>query len=224
MEKSIISFIPIRDGSQGLYGKNMKVLNGKPLYMYSVELSLNMKIDCVISTDIKTILESKDLDENITLIKRPNYLCNNQSKMEDVILHFIDTLKIKDTIIILLQATSPLRRKLDVQKSLDLFLRSNFELVMTVKEVDNKILKSGFVNNNKFKSLSKINFCYMNRQDLPKVYCPNGAVYIFNSDWFKNNKGFETKKTGVILMDSETSIDIDTIQDFNNASDYFSNR
>ena len=49
----------------------------------------------------------------------------------------------------------------------------------------------------------------MRRQDLPKVYMGNGAIYIVMIDDFINNNSFYTDKTKSYLMSNLKSIDID---------------
>lgn len=52
------------------------------------------------------------------------------------------------------------------------------------------------------------------RQDLPKVYVLNGAVYIAETGFIKENKSFLTEKTVGYIMSGENSVDIDTELDF----------
>ena len=214
MGNSIISLVPARKNSKGFKNKNVKLLNGLPLFQHSVNLSLKMGIECVISTDIESILESEQ-HSKVKIIDRPKKLCEDNSKIEKVILHFIEHLGLSNYTIVLLQATSPLRRISDVQKSLDLFSNNMYDLVLTVRKIKNKFLKSGFIDGTKFSPVSKVSYCFENRQFLPDIYLPNGAVYIFNSDWFRKNKGFQSNHIGAVLMDDTNSIDIDSENDFN---------
>ena len=55
---------------------------------------------------------------------------------------------------------------------------------------------------------------FMNRQDLPKVYSPNGAIYIFSVKDYLMNNYYPTSKIGVYEMPKSRSIDIDNEEDF----------
>ena len=59
MKRKIIAFIFARGGSKGLLGKNIRLLNGKPLIAHSIELANN--IDCIdeiiVSTDSEEIAQ-----------------------------------------------------------------------------------------------------------------------------------------------------------------------
>jgi N-acylneuraminate cytidylyltransferase len=52
------------------------------------------------------------------------------------------------------------------------------------------------------------------RQDLPKVYALNGAVYIAQVEWLLNNRSFITDETHAYIMPKERSVDIDDEMDF----------
>lgn len=52
------------------------------------------------------------------------------------------------------------------------------------------------------------------RQDLPRVYVPNGAVYVAESNFIIKNKSFLTEETVGYIMLGENSVDIDTEMDF----------
>jgi len=53
----------------------------------------------------------------------------------------------------------------------------------------------------------------MPRQELPKVYQPNGAIYIVKISDFLKNKTLFTNKTIKFTMSPKKSIDIDTFDD-----------
>ena len=84
---------------------------------------------------------------------------------------------------------------------------------------DKGFLKFGLQENDIFRPLS--NYTFSNAQSLPKVVRPNGAFYIFNSDWFVQNKGFIGGKFGLLEMSQADSIDVDTLEDFQKCESLF---
>ena len=58
--------------------------------------------------------------------------------------------------------------------------KNKYSMVMSVTEKESKILKYGLVENNIYYPIHNSGSVFMNRQDLPKVYSPNGAIYIFS--------------------------------------------
>ena len=78
---SVVAFIFARGGSKGLPGKNIRLLNGKPLIAWSIEHALNVKrIDRVIvSTDSEEIAKvAKQYGAEVPFI-RPAELATDDS-------------------------------------------------------------------------------------------------------------------------------------------------
>ena len=80
--------IPARSGSKRVKGKNIKVLNKKPLISYSIEQCLKIKnIEILVSTNDKNIFEiCKEYNLNVPF-ERPDYLCQDNSSSRSIIIH-----------------------------------------------------------------------------------------------------------------------------------------
>ena len=55
------------------------------------------------------------------------------------------------------------------------------------------------------------------RQELPRTYAINGAVYVAKINWFIQKKEFINDETIAHIMPAERSVDIDSQLDFNYA-------
>lgn len=208
-----IPVIPIRKGSQGLLNKNTKLLAGKKLYKYSMDQAIRIFGKCVISTDIEEVLETSFTPECF-ILKRDKKLCLNNTIMEEVIHNIITEMNLEDEVIVLLQATSPLRNDKDIENAIDLY-EDNFDLVLSVCETNSNILKSGLMlKGDKFNACYDGKYLFKNRQYLPKVYRPNGAIYIIKAKDFISFDGFNCENIGGYLMPKERSYDIDKLEDF----------
>ena len=115
----IIAIIPARAGSKGIPRKNLKLLNGIPLIAYSIIAANQSKMieKVIVSTDDNEIAEVSS-SYGAEIVLRPNEISNDTAQSEDALLHCIDFLKsnfdyIPD-LIVFLQATSPLRKKTDI--------------------------------------------------------------------------------------------------------------
>jgi CMP-N-acetylneuraminic acid synthetase len=206
------AIIPARDGSQGLPRKNLCTVGGIPLYMRAVTQAIDAGASkVIISTNIPEILDA-EFNNKISVINRPNHLSGNLSKMSDVIKHACETSFTVGTVV-LLQPTSPLRQTSDIKKALDIFSEAKYELVLTITDADSSVLKYGFVDNGRFLPVVNPDYCFSNRQDLPRLYKPNGAIYIFDAVWFLKNGSFSTSSIGSSYMDPRQSIDIDSMAD-----------
>ena len=190
--------------------------NGMPLYMRTVHQALRVTKKVIISTDIEDIIKTK-LPKGCITDKRPQYLSKDDTKISSVISRIIKKYKLSDKIILLLQATSPLRSDHDIHSSIELFESKKHSLVFTVKEQNREVLKYGLIKNNIYLSLSQSKFLFENRQSLPMVYGHNGAVYIFKAGDFLRNNDFPHDNIGCIIMSAKRSIDIDNLRNFKEA-------
>ena len=216
-----ISIIPVRAGSKGLPKKNIKKINGIPLYCLAVNQALRVTKRCILSTDIKEIINLPQ-PEDCILHKRKKNLCEDNSQMKDVILNIIEELKLEDYFIVLLQATSPLRRDFDITQCIKLFSSNPNSMVMSASKENSEILKSGFIDEDGFfKGLRDTSDCFKNRQSLPPVYKPNGSIYVFSAKDFLNSNSFPTKLIRIFEMPKDRSLQIDTEEDYVKISKYF---
>jgi CMP-N-acetylneuraminic acid synthetase len=205
--------IPLRAGSKGLPGKNTRVLSGQPLYRHAVDAALAAGAQrVVLSTDISEI-QTALLPAQVQVIARPPDLCGDAVPMAPVVSHALQWAACTGTVV-LLQATSPLRQVTDIQAALDLFCTGQYELVMSVTEADRGVLKWGRLDGKRFVPLSDPAHCFANRQSLPPVVRPNGAVYVVDAEWFLARGSFVTPHIGVVPMTASRSQDIDTLADF----------
>lgn len=213
----LLAIIPARGGSKGLKGKNIIDLAGKPLIGWTIKASLKSKYittTVVSSNDDKILKISEEFGAHT--IKRSDNLSQDDTSTESVIenvLKNIENITLYDYLI-LLQPTSPLRDEHDIDSSVELLLKKNASALISVKKIDNKILKAFKKDKNGYLGgISNNLYPFMPRQDLPQTYMPNGAIYIVHLKEFIKNKKLFTDKTISFLMTEEKSIDIDTKED-----------
>jgi CMP-N,N'-diacetyllegionaminic acid synthase len=213
--------ITARGGSKGIPKKNIKLLNGKPLIQYSIDIARKFTDDSNIclSTDSKEIIEvAKTLGLDVPFI-RPSELSTDSATSYAVIMHALEYFQSQGKVydrVVLLQPTSPLRKEIHVRESLELF-DEDTELVVGVKvEIDPSYLfleegANGFLK-------KKFHFNYTRRQDVPVVYLINGAIYIYSVEALKKYPSGQFIKMKKYVMDATSSIDIDTPIDWEVAS------
>lgn len=208
--------IPARGGSKGIPHKNIKLLNGKPLIQYSIEIARQLADDndICLSTDdeeIKAVAEKLGL--NVPFL-RPDYLASDTATTSDVIVHalkFYENLGRHYDTVVLLQPTSPLRTVQNVKDCLALYT-SELDMVTTVKEssVSAVLCKEnadGFLE-------QVIGGSTVRRQDAEKWYEYNGAVYVINAEAVKEKGLGGFTKIKKCVMAEENSMDIDTMLDW----------
>ena len=144
-------------------------------------------------------------------------MAGDDSSSIDVILHVLDYLENRGELpdlFVLLQPTSPLRTSEDIEASINLFLESDCDSLVSVCELDHRSLlnfslEDGFLVQNNNEALFN-----SRRQDIPTHYSLNGAIYITTPEFIRKNKSFYSDKTIPHVMSKEKSIDIDTSFDF----------
>jgi N-acylneuraminate cytidylyltransferase len=222
--------IPARGGSKGLPGKNIKPLNDVPLIFYSIDVARKFMNDSniCISTDDTKIKNLVEKGRNLKVpFVRPSELATDSAGTYEVLIHALDfyemQMKKNYDAIVLLQPTSPFRTKKDVENALHLFNPSQHDMVVSVVETKSNPYFSLFEENDSgFLEQSKKSN-YTRRQDCPKVYEYNGAVYVINVNSLKKMKINEFVRIQKSLMDKENSLDIDTPFDWEIA-EYFAKK
>ena len=214
MKNEILAIIPARGGSKGIPRKNIRLLARKPLIAYSIEASLKSKyIDrVVVSTEDEEIAEiSKRYEAEV--IERPKEVARDDSPTIDAIFHALEVLKAEENyepdIAILLQPTSPLRNAEDIDSAIELFLNADCESVVSVCEFKHSPYWCFVIEGGYLKSLFGDEYLRRRRQDLEKVYMPNGAIYISTPENLRIYKSFYCPRTIPYIMPPERSIDID---------------
>lgn len=214
----LVAVVPVREGSKGLVGKNIRLLDGVPLYLHAVRQGMRTVGRVLVSTDIAEI-DQKNLPEGCILCPRPVEFATDHTPMAPVIAHLIETQFLHGCTLVLLQATSPLREDADIAAAVALHAEGCYDLVMSVVERDRSVLKYGTLSDGDFIAMRDPSFCFQNRQMLPPVYGPNGAVYVFSAAEFMNVGNFPTRRIGAVEMPATRSVDIDTVEDFRHVED-----
>ncbi|WP_417333253.1 cytidylyltransferase domain-containing protein [Halarcobacter sp.] len=221
--KSFLSIIPARGGSKRLPRKNILKILDKPLIAYSIEAGLNSKyIDkLIVSSDDDEILSiSKDYGAEI--IKRPANLAEDTTTTFDTLKHVVENISEEYEYIVLLQATSPLRKSSHIDEAIKLLEEKKADAIISVCEMEHSPLWSNTLpSDNSMKLFLKDEIKNKKSQDLEKYYRLNGAIYICRTDKFLENKGFFLEENiYAYIMDRKDSIDIDEEIDFIIASEF----
>jgi len=84
----VVALLMGRKGSKGFPGKNLHLVNGKPLAYYPMKAASECaEIDKIyLSTDDEKLMELAE-NNNVEIIKRPAYLCTEDALGEDVYVH-----------------------------------------------------------------------------------------------------------------------------------------
>lgn len=210
--------IPARGGSKGIPGKNIKVLNSRPLIYYTLDAACEV-------TSSENICVSTDSDEIIQVVKeygldvpfkRPGDLSTDTASSYEVILHAIDFYEragIKYNRVVLLQPTSPFRTGTHIREALSLY-HSSLDMVASVKITHGNPYYYLFEENSEGLLYRSKSGSFTRRQDCPVVYELNGAIYIMNIQSLKIKPHTKFSRIKKYVMTEENSLDIDTKYDW----------
>lgn len=219
--KSVIAIVPARAGSKGLPGKNIKLLNSKPLINWTIEQALDSSFidNVVVSTDCPRIYMIATRAGATVPFLRPKSLATDNSSTYDVIGHcikFYSLLNINYDYIVLMEPTSPLRKKNDIDnmiKKLDSH-SDQFDSIVSLGLADHHpgILKT--LNKEKVANYLQSSVSNLQRQAYPPVYFPFGVGYIAKTQAYLEQKTFYTSSCMGYTIERFQNYEIDDICDF----------
>ena len=215
----ILVIIPARGGSKGIPHKNIKPLNGKPLIHYSIDEAREIVGDediCVSTDDPEIIKCVENYGLKVPFI-RPEELATDTAGTYEVLLHalnYYEKLGRHYDVVLLLQNTSPFRKAEQIKEALKLYT-PDVDMVVSVKECAANPYYCVFEENSEgYLHVCKGDGNIFRRQDAPKVYEYNGAIYIMNAETLKSTHMHKMQKRVKYVMDDRSSFDLDTMWDW----------
>jgi len=227
----ILGLIPARGGSKGIPGKNIKPLRGKPLLQYTFEAAKNSKLlnNVILSSEDEAIIEiAKQLELEVPF-KRPINLAEDSSSSLEVVQHALNYyLKqgINFDAVCLLQPTTPFRKDGFIDECILKFKDGNFDSLVSVREVPKEYNPHWVFEENQgaLKIATGEKEIISRRQDLPKAYHRDGAVYLTKTEVLLNENSLYGKNIGFIDTTNSPYANIDTQEDWKKAEEMLENK
>lgn len=214
----VLFLITARGGSKGVPGKNIKLLNGRPLLYYTIDAAREITSDqnICLSTDSKEIIKAATKHGLSVPFVRPEELATDKSGSYDVLLHAVNyyrSIGRNYKTLVLLQPTSPFRNSQHIAEALELY-SYGIDMVVSVCESDKSPYYSLFEENNDGYLIKVKQAEFQTRQECPPVYSYNGAIYVINIESLLECPLSSFKKIKKYLMSKTESVDIDTMTDW----------
>jgi len=212
--QKVLGVITARGGSRGVPGKNIRVVGGKPLIAWTIEAGKSSKyLDrLVLSSDDDGIIGVAQTYGCEVPFKREARLAADDTPGIDAVLDALDRCPGYDWVV-LLQPTSPLRTADDIDGAMQKCIELGAPACVSVCEAEQSPFWMYFQKESRLYPIIEAPLIER-RQDLPKAYALNGAVYVAESSWLAQQKTFMTSSTVAYEMSPERSLDIDTEIDF----------
>jgi CMP-N,N'-diacetyllegionaminic acid synthase len=227
----ILGFIPARGGSKGVPGKNIKLLNGKPLLQYTAEIALESQYltDVILSSeDTQIISVAKSLGIQVPFI-RPLALSEDKTPTIDVIIHALRWFENQNIIfdaVCLLQVTSPFRTVKFLDRAIEKFITSGCDSLVSVQKVPHEYNPHWTFEVNldgNLKIATGEDQIISRRQELPIAYHRDGNIYIIKTEVLLQQHSLFGKSISFIESSPELYVNIDTTADWEKAEQIIKN-
>jgi CMP-N,N'-diacetyllegionaminic acid synthase len=207
-----------RGGSKGVPGKNVWVVAGKPLIVYSIEQAKASELfDLVaISSDSDEILDVAHRSGADILVHRPGELATDTAPKMPVIQHAARTVEdrigAKFDVFVDLDATSPLRLPADIVGAVRLLEDSGVSQVITGMPAR----RSPYFNLVELDEVGQVRLAkqgdepFVRRQDTPLCFDMNSSIYVWTRPGLFGWGYPFNPDTRLFMMPDERSIDIDS--------------
>lgn len=212
-----IAYIPARSGSKGIPKKNIRPLCGKPLMGWMIEAALKTGLfdRVMVSTDTEEFAEvARSCGAWVPFLRDPAVAKDTTSTIETVCSDKARLEAIGETFgtFCLLQATCPLCRAEDIASAVKMSERVKAGVVSVVRTESRPFLMRTV--DEEGHALPILNEKeVLRRQDEPVFFQLNGAIYVNPWEEVKSDLKFAYNPFAYI-MDAISSIDIDTLADF----------
>jgi CMP-N,N'-diacetyllegionaminic acid synthase len=172
----ILGITPARGGSKGIPRKNIKIIAGKPLLGWTIEAARNSKLlnRYVVSTEDEEIARIAE-QGGAEVLPRPSEYANDEAGTLAVLQHAVS--QIDCDIVVLLQATSPIRKPGLIDECIREFIENEYDSHAT-----------GFIC--KYIEYGKNE---LRRQDINGFFYDDGNVYIMKAELIKKGDRYGDK-------------------------------
>ncbi len=209
------ALVPARIGSKRLQKKNIKILKGRPLICWTIDVLLESDVfyDITVSTESDEIAETVReyySEREVKILKRPPDLAQDDSPLRDVVLHYMDNRSNLDWYGVFMP-TFPFRKKEKIREAYNAILTRYPWKIISTTDIEYCLLDFYYPIEEGVKQFFRP----------PPLFCKyNLPVYKMSSLKYREELWYmyglaSQERVYRLILSTEETIDIDTIDDFN---------
>jgi N-acylneuraminate cytidylyltransferase len=211
-KKKSVAIIPLRKGSKGIPGKNKMKILGRRLYQWSLGEAIFSNLDEIyVFTDDEDIINQVEKEykwtSKVKILKRSSENANDTASTEAAMFEFAEKINWEFDNICLLQATSPLTAREDINNVLLEINENGYDSALTIVKTKRFIWGE---------NAESLNYNYKSRprrQEFDGLRIENGAVYGSTKEQFLDSNNRLGGEISLVEMDEDTLTEIDEISD-----------
>ncbi|MBN2210182.1 MAG: acylneuraminate cytidylyltransferase family protein [Sedimentisphaerales bacterium] len=220
-----LAIIPARANSRGVPDKNIRPLLGKPVIAYSIEAALAARLITRVAVSSDDLRIRNICDQyQVEFIERPTELAADASRIDDAMRHVCQYLDQKENYrpdaVVLLYANVPVRADGVIDRAVEKLQQTGADSVQSFSPVGKFHPYWLYTFDADGRAGKFIDNAVYRRQELPPVYCIDGAVAVVRYNVLMAAAGnpdphafFGRDRRGVIQPHGST-VDIDHPLDF----------
>ena len=224
----LLALVLARGGSKRIPHKNIRLLGGKPLINWTLELALQSGLFCdvLVSTDDPAIATVAVAAGALVPWLRPPALATDEASSLDVVLHALAQYQASNGPVdglMLLQPTTPFRTAKTLNDCAHLFFDQGRRPVVTVRSVDLPVAWCVQLQGQSMVPVQGWVEFEKRSQDLPPTYAIDGSVYLATPQFIEQQRRLVGPQSqAYVVSDIHQSLDIDTWDDWQKAEHYVS--
>ena len=222
MRLNIQAWIFVKSDSLNFSGKNIRLLNGKPLVAYTIEAARKSRYikDVFVSTDSTEIAAMAEQYGAIVPFLRPEELANNEVPVQRAWKHAVEWSRNQNEfavmdIMVSLPMTVPLRSSSEIDAAIDLYLQGDCDSVIAVSPSNrHPAYDMVFINNCGNVNLILPNDDPLARKRESQAYEITNVVNVCSAEFAATEQNYLRNRVKAIVVPREHSIDIRSELDF----------
>lgn len=220
-----ICIIPARKGSKRIKNKNKIDFCGKPMITWTIEAAIKSKCfdKVIVATDCKEIAKIAIKNNALVPFLREEHIDDYSPISEaslEYLLKYVKLFDVKINSVTQAMANCPIRNEYEFINLFREFKNSNRSIISGFKYGMFNPWWAHEITENSCKPIFK-NKSNIRSQDLPKLLCPSGALWISRWDALRKERTFYNDGYKLVDIGWKKAIDIDNDQDLDLAKIIF---